>query len=488
MDVFETFSVYVEAHSLLERGERVVVGVSGGADSLCLLDCLTRWGATPIVAHLDHQLRPESEQECDNVRDVARGYGHKFVSKRVDPGTFNVGSLEERARIARYAFLVELSNKFKIAKIAVGHTFDDQVETILMHLMRGAGPSGLRGMLPLTSVGDWVGLKDGEGRYLIRPLLPIRHTQTLAYCAEAGLKPHFDPTNTDQNFTRNRIRHHLLPILEDFNPGIRSVIYRTGEIMRSEVEFIRAEIDRRWDDVATLLPGGALILNARSFEQQPLAIQRGIARRAILSLRPGLRDAGFDHYEQVVSFCLDPERADALPLIDDLLLYDLGQDVILAPTGPLPPLPGFPQILTDMEEFRVPEEGELELANGWTITSSAPAEVDVSSIREIENPLWEAHIDASRLPSSLAVRARKPGDRMQPLGMSGTVKVSDLMINRKIPRLTRPMWPLVVADEAVVWIPGVHSAHPFRITEHTEKALHLKVSMPPSASQKWPAG
>lgn len=112
----------------------------------------------------------------------------------------------------------------------------------------------------------------------------------------------------------------------------------------------------------------------------------------------------------------------------------------------------------------------------------------MSSIREIENPLWEAHIDASRLPSSLAVRARKPGDRMQPLGMSGTVKVSDLMINRKIPRLTRPMWPLVVADEAVVWIPGVHSAHPFRITEHTEKALHLKVSMPPSASQKWPAG
>lgn len=472
MDVFDQVSAYIRDHALLRPGERVVVGLSGGADSLCLLDCLSRWGVDVVVAHLDHQLRPESAADAAFAEALADRYGHPFELGKADLHPGQGGSLEERARLQRYSFLAAVARKDGAEKVAVGHTYDDQVETILMHLLRGAGPSGLRGILPETQVDDWAGISGEDGISLVRPLLSIRHAETMAHCETIGLEPRFDRSNLDQRFFRNKIRHHLLQVLEGYNPGVRPVIYRLGEIMRAEVDFLSDQVEHRWQEVVVELAADGLIIRGRTFKQQPLAIQRGLIRRAILALRQDLRDLGFEHIERGVKYILAPDRPTSQPLIGDLLIYDYDEDVLLAAVEPLPALPDFPQMSAGESKLSVP--GEVQLEYGWKILS-AEIENDLAEVTRAKADGWDVVIDKSSLSTPLSLRTRRPGDRMQPLGMQGRIKISDLMINSKIPRLARAHWPLLFSGGEIVWVPGLNIGHSFRIKESTNRAVHLKV-------------
>lgn len=477
MEVFDSVAGYIAKHELLKKGERVVVGVSGGADSLCLLDCLTRWGAKPVVAHLDHQLRPESGADAAYVRQVADNYGQPFELHQASLSSNDSGSLEERARLERYTFLADVADKHGIETLAVGHTYDDQIETILMHFLRGAGPSGLRGMLPETAMDDWVGIPGSQSLKIIRPLLNIRHERALAYCAQAELEPRFDRTNLDQTFFRNRIRHQLLPLLEEYNPRIRPVLYRLGEIMRAEVELARDQIDHWWGEVVTDLLDGGLVLRGKPYSKLQLSIQRGLARRAVHALRPELRDVGFDHVEQIVQFILDPSRTASKSVIGDLMLCDYGEDVVLAFSGSLPPVPDYPQLIGDLI-LDCPSSGVVELAYGWALSIAEQESSEEIGLFDKGGDGWDVYIDHKCSSAPLVIRGRQPGDRIQPLGMQGSVKVSDLMINQKIPRLARQYWPLLVSGDDVLWVPGLHFAHAYRITESTGKVLHLSVRAP----------
>lgn len=477
MDVFERYSSYVKRHRLLQQGEPVVVGVSGGADSLCVLDLLTRGGVKPIVAHLDHQLREDSASDAEFVRQVALRYGHPFELGTADLTNTDTGSLEERSRLARYRFLVDVAHKFCAQKIVVGHTFDDQVETILMHFIRGAGPAGLRGMLPATKLDEWVGIPRSKGMIIIRPMLEIRHVEALRYCEEIGIQPRFDRSNLDQTFFRNRIRHELLPILEEFNPGIRGVVQTLGEVMRSEVDFIEAQVESYWPLAVEVLSENSLILRWELFHKLPLALQRGLVRGAIFELKPTLRDLGFEHIERALEFVLDLDRPPSQTLIDSLVMHAYAEDVLLTAADQLPALPDQPQVIESIPlEEPLPEK--IKLANGWVIVVTESVDRGLEEIRDRGHDAWDVVLDRSMLQQPLCFRTRRPGDRMQPLGMHGSAKVSDLMINRKIPRLAREHWPLLVAGDEIAWLPGVHIGHSFRVTVNTQDSLRLTIVRP----------
>jgi tRNA(Ile)-lysidine synthase len=227
-----------------------LVGVSGGPDSLCLWDVLHRLGYPTIVAHYNHGLRPEAEEEAESVRQAAATAGVPFVfeqAKIAEIAERESLSLEEAARTARYSFLFSQAQRLGAQAVAVAHTADDQVETVLMHLLRGAGLSGLGGMSYRAIPNPW-----SQKIPLIRPLLDIWRPEVLVYCAEHALQPAYDATNLDQAYFRNRLRFDLIPSLEQYNPAARRLIWQT--VIRAGFWIIENAVVRAWKPAVEVSP------------------------------------------------------------------------------------------------------------------------------------------------------------------------------------------------------------------------------------------
>src|SRR5690242_14200760 len=238
----------VQRHALWSPSARLVVAVSGGADSLCLLGALLALRERGhrlapgeiVVAHFDHGLRgDESREDANFVRQLATELGILCVTGHPDASysTDLRVSIEDWARRARYAFLRRVAAEHEAERIVTGHTRDDQAETILLHWLRGSGLAGLRGMAPLR--GD-----------IARPLLDVTHAQTVAYCAAMGWQPREDSSNADPRFLRNRIRHELLPLLATYNPGIRDLLVRNGELLADDEAYLEAQTQVAWNELA----------------------------------------------------------------------------------------------------------------------------------------------------------------------------------------------------------------------------------------------
>ncbi len=479
----EQISDFIKEHQLLDPGDRVVIGVSGGPDSLCLLDSLCHLGFSLICAHLDHGLRQESSDEAAYVKSIAQSYNLPFEIERQDIAS-KAGSgvsLEEAARLARYNFLTRVAKRNDVRVIATGHTADDQVETVLMHFLRGTGPSGLRGMLPDTQLDSWVGIPDAQEIRLIRPLLSLNRDQTEGHCRAVGLEPVIDASNLDHTFFRNRIRHELLPLLETYNPGIRQVLLRLARIMTAEVDLLAEMVASAWESVFEPQGESALLLRVESMKERPLALQRALLRSAIKKLQPSARDVSFNTIERAIQFVSDPMRPASRPLIADLTLGDFGGEVLLYHADSPVIFDCLPQLIGDAQ-VEVPVPGEVELVGGWKLTATSESIAPGSYQTYLKAQEGDfAAIDESSVSAPLGVRTRVPGDRIQPLGLDGKTKVSDIMINNRIPELARACWPIVVSRDDVVWVAGIRMSHAFRLKENTHRVITLRLLMPPYA-------
>ncbi len=480
MEIYQQVAEFIRCKQLLQPGQRIIAGVSGGPDSLCLLDCLHRLGYQVLVAHLDHQLRPESPEEALFVQEVARSYSLEILVERVNvTGTMgSIGSLEEKARLARYRFLVQSAKEKGIHHIATGHTADDQVETILMHFLRGAGPTGLRGMLPLTRMDDWVGIPEAEGMTLIRPLLGITRDQTQSHCTAISLEPREDKSNLDMSFTRNRLRHQLLPLLDTYNPGIRRVLRRMGQVMAGEAELVAHLVADRWESIIRSRGERVLALDVPVFLEQPVALQRALLREAIARLRPSLRDIGFEIIEDAVHFISTPQRGNRLTIVGELEMLHFADEVLLRDPGAFIEFQHYPQLTSDNEEtISVP--GQIQLAYGWTLKIGS-THLDSTKRDELMSETYGmvAAFDERSVEIPLFLRPSQPGDRIRLLGMKGRTKVSDLFINHHIPRPARSRWPLVVSGDHVLWVVGVRMSHDVRITDTTQRAIVVRLCQP----------
>jgi tRNA(Ile)-lysidine synthase len=473
--MLDRFPTTLQSECYLEKDRPLLVGVSGGPDSLCLLDVLRRLDYRLVVAHLDHALRPESAEEALTVKRLAESQGAACVIKRQDVNAFaelHGLSLEEAARNVRYQFLFEQAQLYQAQAVAVGHTADDQVETVLMHILRGAGLSGLKGMAFRSLPNSW-----SQDIPLVRPLLGTWREEVLAYCQANALKPNLDLSNQDIRFYRNRLRRDLIPYLKDYNPRVREVLWRTARLLNDDFAILEHATSLAWQACLRVRSDGAIAFDLQGLREQPVGLQRHLLRRAINWLRPGLRDIDFDAIEHALEFLVNPPRSRRRDLIAGLsLLIEENQFWLFTWEADLPNQ-GWPQVLEgDVRRLDVP--GVLPLGAGWRL--SAEITTDVEGARQLAytnaDP-FQAWLDNGELNSSLLVRSRQPGDRFRPLGMGGkSLKLADFLVNVKLPRRARAAWPLVVSQDEIVWVPGFRLAHPVRLRGETEEVIKIKLA------------
>ena len=461
------------AHSLawdacgLDPARPVLAGVSGGPDSLCLLGILHEGGYRVIVAHFNHRLRPESDLEAAAVTERARLLGLPFVTDSADVAGHAEAqglSLEEAARLLRYRFLFAAARGHAAQAVATGHTADDQVETVLMHFLRGAGLAGLKGMQGRTVLPVF----DREIP-LVRPLLGVWRAETEAYCQAHCLQPVYDASNADRTYFRNRLRHELIPALGAYNPRLKEALLRTSRSLQGDFELLAEVLEQEWQAVLAESGPGWLAFDDAKMRALSPAWQRNLLRRAASILRPGLRDLDFAGLERLAAFA-GSGRPGHAELDGGLSLFREKSRLYLAAAEADLPWAQWPQV----EGLLAVEAGETELGNGWRLSAR---ELDGETARG-EAPgngdPFTAWLDADRAAGRLTVRGRRPGDRFAPLGMgTQTIRLQDFYVNVKLPRRARAGWPVVCLGEEIVWAAGLRLAHPFRVTERTKRALKL---------------
>jgi tRNA(Ile)-lysidine synthase len=449
-----------------------MVGVSGGPDSLCLVDILLRLEGPVIIAHLNHKLRPEGDMEAEKVRNFADQCQVPFVLGVEDVRVYSEKhslSIEEAARDVRYAFLFKQAKMHKAKAVAVGHNADDQVETVLMHLLRGAGLSGLRGMVYRMVPNPW-----SEEIPLIRPLLGFWRFEIQDYCEKRGLEPAFDRTNLDKTYFRNRLRYELIPILEEYNPAVKKNFLRTAEVLAGDYQELTRLVDTAWNTCMEEQGNGYVAFKSIDLLGQSLPIKRYLMRRAIAQLKPGLRNIDFDDVERGINFLDHPSQSGHLDLKAGIRVMLEDDHLWMAYWDTKLPTSDWPQVESG-QKYQLDFPGEVILPERWRI--KADLVEDVPSARTgalINQDPYQAWIDRDTIGDQLEIRSRKPGERFKPLGMKrGTIKISEFMINEKLPLRARAAWPLICIGDHVVWIPGLRLGHPFRVKSSTKRVIRM---------------
>lgn len=492
----------------LDKTNPLVVGVSGGADSLALLHLLHEAGFSLVVCHFNHRLRPAADGDATFVESVAAKLRLPFEGGAEDVGAFaetNRLSVEEAARKLRYRFLYRCARSHGAQAVAVGHTADDQIETVLMHFIRGAGLSGLKGMLPRTILTEF----DADVP-LVRPILQMWRKDTEAYCGEHGLDFRSDASNTDPTYFRNRLRLSLIPELETYNPGFRAALLRSSGALQGDYELIQGVLDAAWERTAAEQGPGFLGFSRAALEELPIPLRRGLIRRGAFRLRPGLRDVDFDALEEAAAAITPPQastrsRAGGLVEIAGGLRLEIEADtVFLTGQGIELPAGEWPQVTGDAAQtWKWETRGQIELAGGLVLEGEireldgslettlrqflADATLKLGKMDEVRRaalPEFTAWLSADVAGEVLEIRTPQPGDRVEPLGMGGKrVKLSDLFINNRIPKRLRARWPLVCVGEQIAWVPGLRAAERFRLREKLPARV-WRLVVRPEADQK----
>ena len=480
MSLLQRVSHQIARLRLLAPGQAVLAAVSGGPDSLCLLHLLLELDYPVQAAHLDHGLRPSSQDEAGTVGRLMEAWGVPLASARVDVAEVAAGSrmaLEEAGRTARYQFLVRVATEQGLYRIATGHTLDDQAETIVMHFLRGSGPDGLRGMQPTVGLDEWVMVEAPADLKLIRPLLVVERQETQAYCRRLGIEPIEDRSNLDPAFTRNRIRHQLIPILASYNPAVKQMLARTGEVMRAVASNLEDQVSAAWPAVVRPAGDGALAIQRSVFLGQPVAVQRRLLRQAVADLRRSLRDLGFEHVERARGFIEAPE-AGQTDLVAGLMLEAAGDEVVLRGWETDASFPEVPQIGAAVQ---LPAEGTLALPSGWQVrVERQPAGPEGWPLADRQpEAAWVERFDAEQIVGPMSLRQRQPGDRIEPLGFDGSQKLSDLFIDSKVPAPQRDGWPIVVDGQGILWVVGLRRSERAKLTPGTSSVIRLLVDKSP---------
>ena len=460
----------IRRYHMFDAGDRVLVAVSGGVDSMVLLTVLLKLplGLRLAVFHLNHRLRPEAETEAALVQRYATEQGLPCYTERLACDLhYSKGnkSIQVAAREVRYQLLAATADRLGMDKIALGHHADDQAETVLMRFLTGAGPEGLAGIPPVRD------------RY-VRPLLEVGRAEILAYARQAGLSWAEDASNLKPVYLRNRLRHGLLPYLEkEYQPGLRGRLRETAAICRewkAVMEGLAEAVLKDWGlcqadgKLAPNRRGGYLLPVAPWLGLQP-AIQRLLFRRLFFSLRPPASPLEFIHSEAFLDLLAGPAGRE-IHLPGGLVACKEGANLWLGPATPVDAKEGW----EDWGPVPLVIPGVTVLpANRGVVESKwlGPEELPASWRRV--SP-FEFFLDADRLVFPLYLRPRRPGDRLVPLGLGGRKKVKELLIEAKIPRPQRAAYPLLVdGEDRVLGVLGLRPAEEGKITPATRRVLYL---------------
>jgi tRNA(Ile)-lysidine synthase len=459
VDIKKTFLDTLSKYNMIEKGDMVLAGVSGGPDSVCLLHLLwvfkDQLGVDIAVAHLDHMFRgKESEEDARFVEDLCRKWGITFYCERADVPAYieKTGlSPEDAARRVRYAFFERARLKTGARKVALGHNRNDHEETVLMNILRGSGLEGLVGIEPVRD-------------FYIRPLLEIPREEIELYLKEEGIPYRIDRTNLTTDYFRNRIRLELIPLIEEKYCGhFGASLRRLSDIARQDLSYLEEETGRAWEEAARQ-EQGKVFIDIKKFSSLHEALKRRIIRKSVECLVGDVRD--FEHRHTVM----------------------LVQFIEKSPTGTVVDLPKGLKGRKIYEHFCI-FRGEEERIPDYCYDLPVPgrvfikeagvaieAEVRSGTGREIikTNPLI-AQLDYDKIKGNLTVRNRRPGDRFKPLGAGGFKKLQDFFTDEKVPGKERDKVPVVTDNGRIVWVAGMRIDDRFKITSATARVLLLKL-------------
>lgn len=453
-------------YRMLTGGEHVLIGVSGGADSTALLVCLHRLSSefhlNLTVAHLNHKIRGiEADADEDFVRQMSAGMGLSFISEAVDIERLakeQKQNLEEFARQVRYDFLSRAAKQSGAEMIAVGHNLDDQAETALFRLIRGSGIEGLSAIPPIAG-------------NIIRPLLECSRASILTYLVRGNISFREDSSNEDFRYTRNRIRHELLPYLENnFNPKIIATLAREAQTARETWSYIQSQAVEAFRELHSKTEHGISIDIDKLNKLHP-ALRNQVLRQALRECMGSLRGIASAHIEGLVSLCGKDQSGSRIQLPLGCTAVRQFDELVLL-RNPVPPGRFFRYELTIPGQCVVAEAG----MTFGSAKGSAPDIVNMKNER-----FTRAFLDLSVLPPSITIRSRIPGDRY---GGTGHRKVKKMLIEGRIPMAQRPFLPMIVAGENVIWIPGFRPARNYQAKPGSPECIVITVDR----SQKQEAG
>ncbi len=448
----------IERHTMVTPGDRVGVAVSGGADSVTLLHLLfelaDEYNLTLTVLHLNHGIRgEEADRDESFVKKLAESMGIPCAVERVSVPKLRRqrgGSIEDICRQERYAFFDRSVRKQGLSRIALGHTLNDQAETVIMRFLRGSGLDGLKGFLPIRE------------RIYIRPLMEVTRDEVVSFLKKRKIPFITDSSNEDPAFARNRIRNHLVPELRDqYNMRLEENISRTAGILRLEDDFIResvAGIVSEWgiDLHRACLP----VLKLRQLHP---ALRWRLIKTILEGHSPQRNGIGYLHVKAVAELIDGSGPSASADLPFDLVARREYDDLVIEPND------GYPDAGDFAYDVLIPGGVDIvETRQRMAFDLVDAGEVDPRS----SNPVF---MDRNAISFPLVVRNIRPGDRIQPLGMGGVKKVARLMVDEKVPKAARGSIPLLTDRTSVLWVPGVRLSDRVKITDMTEKVVKAEI-------------
>ncbi len=450
----------IRKYGLISRGDGVVVAVSGGPDSVCLLHILytlrKTLDAALFVAHFDHGLRPdEDEDETAFVESMADSLGLPFVTRK---GNLRPGkSLEERARKERYAFLEEARQGFSAGKIALGHQRNDQAETVLMRVLRGSGLAGLSGIRPIRDA------------IFIRPLLELRRSEIEVYIGERKLPFKSDPTNLESRFLRNRIRLDLLPKLREYQPRVVDILSMTADRLRADHEYLEGIAGAWVKKEATSPSDDQVAIGVNTFRKLENAIRNRVIRHCVGGAGENPDGLTYRQISAIDRLALAKRPQAEIHLPGGLRVRRTYDHMVFSRFSPEEPS----DYLCDLQgpgRFFIQGVGSSVLVERLS---------DENLIIREDTP-WTACFDAGKITFPLTLRNFRPGDRFVPLGMTGHKKLKNFFVDLKIPSRVRARTPILACGNRIIWVCGLRMDDRFKVSEKTREIL--KVTFPEGVS------
>ena len=471
-------------YKMLQPNDSVLIGVSGGPDSVALCNILhslaLKYSLRLGIAHLNHSIRQQnSDQDAEFVALLAKKFDLPYFVAKEDVRKYQLEnrlSLEEAARFVRYTFLYKVAEKNRFNKIALGHNYDDNAEIVLMYLLRGSGPRGAAGIPPV---------RDSEKKYgqIIRPLMRTKKDEIINFLETKGIKYRIDESNKDIRFIRNKIRRNLIPILKaSYNPKVIETLNRLSIIMRSEEEWIENIINPIYERSVSDRQDDQIVLSVSKLNEVHLAAQRRVIRKAIAKLKGNLRRITFFHIDSIISHLQEENQYRSFDYPDDIRVIINNERLVFSKNNrvrrDIRKKPGKPQRLSF--EYKILKSGKFLQDSETIFIKEIGKKLEFSKINLGKWPDFNAnkqnvaYIDMESLDFPLVIRNFRPGDRFTPLGMTGTQKLKKYFINNKVHQTERARCPVLLSKGKIVWVVGHRIDDSVKVTHSTRNMLNIK--------------
>lgn len=439
-------------NKLIEEGDTIIVGASGGPDSqfliYALMELRKEMDFTIILAHLNHLHRKEADFDESLVEETAKKFALDFRKKSasMDDYAKKYGlSSEDAGRRLRYEFFREIQKEYPKSKIAIAHNLDDQAETVLMRIIRGTGVEGLRAM-------DY---RNGD---IIRPILDIKKAMILDYLNSEQIPYAIDKTNFTTDYTRNKLRLHIIPEIEKINPNFKESLVKLSEIATDEISISDSYIRNIYEDIIVQRKTDAISFDKEGFESQDKAIQAKLLRKSIVDIKKEIRDISKENIE---SFLRLTDLANGKSIIKDDLVF-------------LKSYKFYKMSLRKEDSQKKTEELTINIGEEL---SFGKKRIKISSVSDFQKKHGKniEYFDRDKLTFPLSVRFRKNGDKFRPIGLGHSKKIKDFFIDMKVDKEKREKIPLILSENDIIWVTSFRSSEDYKVDPSTRNIIKIEV-------------